>query len=295
VGVSIGIDIGGTKMLAGVVSRSGQVLASHQTPTRADAYMDDAEALVARALASARALGASVDGIGLGTTGLIDHARGRLRRSLGLGLADVPIRDRLEARFGLPAFVDNDIHAAALAELEFGVGRQHADFMLFNAGTGVSVGMVLGGRLHRGASNLAGEVGHTSLDGSGRACACGLPGCLEDSVVRARRGEDLEPVRFSHALEPSPGVEYGYLALTLVNLVNLLNPSAIVFAGGMYANRPDAVAWTADVLQREALEPAREAIAHVGMSAAGTEIGLIGAAALVLEGRRAHGPEVDRG
>lgn len=281
--VIVGIDIGGTKMLSGAVSEDGAPLSSHHMATRRDHYLEDATTLAKAAMADATALGQTVIGIGVGTTGLVDERRGVLRRSLQLDLRELPIRDHLERGTGLPVRVDNDIHAAALGEAYFGDGRDHADFLVMNAGTGVAVGMVLGGRLHRGAGNVAGEVGHNSVAVDGSPCACGLPGCLEFNVVRARAGAVTPPVRFTRHRVPPPGLAYGFLALGIINLVNLLNPSAVVLAGGMFVSNPVACAWVAETVRRESIAAAAEGLEHIGVTGAGPNLGLIGAAALALE------------
>jgi glucokinase len=284
VAVIVGVDIGGTKMLAGLVTIAGEPLVTHQTPTRVGSYMEDLTHLVSTMVQVAAERGERVAGIGVGTTGLVDHAGGRMRRSLTLGIRDFPIRSALEDAFGVPAFIDNDIHAAALGELMFGVGRKYRDFLLVNAGTGVAVGIVLAGRLHRGASNVAGEIGHSSVDGTGEICTCGLPGCLEATVVRARNGLPVPPLRFAAYPVPPPAPEYAYLALGVVNLVNLLNPAAVVLAGGMFTNHAAAVAWFSEAVRHASLNDACDGLDHIGVADAGSMIGLIGAAALVVEG-----------
>lgn len=280
----VGIDIGGTKMLGGLLTASGAALATETRPTLSGSYLADVERLAGAMVTEAERRGLSLAGIGVGTTGMVDHAAGVLRRSMGLGVRDLPIRAVLEATYGLPAFVDNDIHAAALGELMFGVGRRYRDFLLVNAGTGLAVGMVLGGRLHRGVTNVAGEVGHTSVVADGDTCGCGLPGCVEGMVVRARAGETVRPVALARFPVPAPDVAYAYLALATINLVNFLNPAAVVLAGGMFTRNPEGAAWVAEAVRRCALESAAEGLVHVGVSEAGPEAGLVGAAALVLEG-----------
>jgi glucokinase len=250
---------------------------------RRDRYVPELQALAAAMAAAAREQGLAVAGCGAGVTGLVDHAGGRLVRSMNLGLEDVPVAAALSAACGAPGWVDNDLHAAALGELRFGVGRRYADFVLFNAGTGIAAGLVFGGRLHRGASNVAGEMGHSSVEQHGPRCPCGLPGCLEDSIVRLRRGEEVPPVRLP-ASAPPPGPAYGYVALGVIHLVNLLNPPAVVLAGGMFTRQAGAVEWVADAVRAAALPVAVAGLREVCLAAAGASAGLVGAAALVWEG-----------
>jgi glucokinase len=135
----------------------------------------------------------------------------------------------------------------------------------------------------RGASNAAGEAGHTSVEQHGPACTCGLPGCLEDSILRVRRGEAVPEVRLPR-VPPPPTPAYGYLALGVIGLVNLLNPPAVVLAGGMFTRNPEAVAWLGDAVRAHALPVAAQALREIGVSASGASAGLVGAAALVWEG-----------
>jgi len=178
--------------------------------------------------------------------------------------------------------VDNDLHAAALGELRFGVGRRVRDFIVFNAGTGIAAGLVLNGRLIRGASNAAGEIGHTSVEQHGPTCACGLPGCLEDSILRLRRGEEVPEVRLPQ-VPPPPAPAYAYVALGIIQMVNMLNPAAVVLTGGMFTGRPGAAEWVRDAVRALVLPIAATGLREIDLSAAGPRAGLIGAATLVWE------------
>lgn len=259
---------------------------TREVETRRSSYLPDLTALVSALVGDAKSVNAPVLGIGVGTTGLVDYDTGRLRASLSLGLPEIPIRETLEAHFGLPVFVDNDVHAAAIGELRFGVGKRYDNFLVLNAGTGVAVGMVFNRRLHRGAANIAGEIGHTVIAPQEARCTCGLPGCLEDLMVRARNGEHTVQVPFSRTASAAPATAYYYLALALVNLVNLLNPEAVVLMGGMFDNSPEAVAWVVQAVRHEALGVATRSLLHLGLAASGRHAGLVGAAALVQEGLR---------
>ncbi|HWH72328.1 MAG TPA: ROK family protein, partial [Candidatus Sulfotelmatobacter sp.] len=253
--VAIGIDVGGTKMLAGLVADDGRILAQTKCPTVRERYMESLEALTEEMISAATAMSVSPIGIGVGTTGLVSHAEGRLVRSMNLNLTDMPIKARLEARFGLKTYADNDLHAATLAELIFGAGRAHKDFVVYNAGTGIAAGMVFGGHLHRGASNVSGEMCHSSVEQHYQPCNCGLPGCLEQIVLDLRKGGEAPPVNLPRAGAP-PEPAYGYLALGLIHLINLLNPPAVVLMGGMLTNNPEAVVWLEKAVRAYALPAA---------------------------------------
>lgn len=279
-------------MLAGLVTDAGRVLASRQVRTRPQQYLPDLLGLIGAMVEEAGLVGEAVSAVGVGTTGFVDRERGVLSASMTLGLSDVPIAAPVAAAHALPVFVDNDIHAAALGELRFGVGREHSDFLVLNAGTGLAVGLVFGGRLYRGAGNVAGEVGHTSVDQQAPACDCGLSGCLEDTVRRARDGADVRPVRLGGGV--APDTEVAYLALGVVNLVNLLNPSAVVLVGGRLTADATAVRWLVQAVRAAALPRAVASLTHIGVSQNGTRAGLLGAAALAYEGlERTEGAIVD--
>ncbi len=282
--VLVGIDIGGTKILGGVVSPQGTLITERRLPTRAATLLSDTCEAAGAMIAAARSRGLTPRGIGVGVKGCVDRDRGHLVGSLNLGVTDVPIRDRLAADFALPVAVDNDVHAATLGELTFGIGRQFCDFLLYNAGTGLAVGMVFNGRLYRGASNYAGESGHIGIDQSGIAiCACGMSGCVEWLKLEAGQGRVHLPIRLPKMDAPPPSPEYAYVALNLIHLVNLLNPPAVALAGGMFTNAPAAVDWVRDAVHRHVLPRSNDALRAMPLARGGSAAGVVGAAALLLE------------
>jgi glucokinase len=288
--VLIGIDVGGTKILGGIVTPDGAVLFRHQVATRRDHLMEDIGSVAETVTAEAARRGLAVAGIGVGMTGFIDRTEGTLVRSINMDLTDVPIGKNLRARTGLPVFVDNDVHAATLAEIRFGAGRRHQHFLVYNAGTGLATGIVFNGMLYRGASNAAGENGHISSDQSGQSiCACGTSGSIERLLLDTRAGKQTVPA-YLPRVEPPVSKEYGYLALNIVQLVNLLNPSAIVLAGGMFAGNPEATDWVKRAVYAHALPLAADALEEFALSRTAPFTGLIGAAVLVLEGQTLPGP-----
>ncbi|MFA6153454.1 ROK family protein [Mesorhizobium sp.] len=288
-GPLLGIDIGGTKILGGLVSREGEILFEHRVSTNRLSLLEDILSVAKVILAQAGATAAS---IGVGTTGFVDRSSGMLVRSLNMGINNIPIGRELAAATGLPVFVDNDVHAAAVGEIYFGVGRLHRDFLLYNAGTGLATGMVFNGRLHRGASNAAGENGHISSDQSGSTiCYCGQSGCTEKLLLEARAGGDTVPA-YLPRIEPPAKREYGYLALGLTQLVNLMNPAAIVLAGGMFTGDPAATDWVRRAVHAHALPTAISGLKDMGLSRTAPFTGLVGAAALTIEAELSSNTEV---
>ena len=278
--VLLGIDVGGTKILGGLVSRQGEVLFEHRVPTRRECLLED---LVGVAKILASQAGSRAHGIGVGMTGRIDRVNGVLVQSMNMRIRDLPIAQTLADETGLSIYVENDVHAATIGEIHFGVGRAYKDFLLFNGGTGLATGMVFNGRLHRGASNYAGENGHISSDQSGSTiCDCGLSGCTERMLIEVREGADTEAA-YLPRIEPPVSKAYGYLALSLIQLVNLLNPAAIALAGGMFTGDRTPTDWVRRAVRAHALPNALSGLQEIELSRSAPFTGLVGAAALTID------------
>jgi len=180
--VRVGVDIGGSKVAVLVVAADDSVLA-RRSVSAASAEPDEAIAQIASvirdAVDEAGATMADVVAIGLGVPGRVDRATGDVTFAVNLGWQHLPLGQRLEAALGIPCVVENDVRAAAV-----GLHREQAfsrvdDLIFLAIGTGISAGVILDGRLHRGVRGLAGEIGHVVLDPDGAPCACGLTGCFE--------------------------------------------------------------------------------------------------------------------
>jgi glucokinase len=175
----LGIDIGGTKLAAGVVSRAGQVLADVRRPTPRDM---DAEGLLAAVVDLAerarRHADVSVDAVGIGCGGPLLYPEGIVSPLHIPAWRGFPLRERLAAVLGLPARLDNDAKAFALGEARFGAGRGSHCLLGMVVSTGVGGGIVLNGRLLHGASGNAGHIGHVTVAADGPICPCGARGCL---------------------------------------------------------------------------------------------------------------------
>lgn len=251
---ALGVDVGGTKLLAVTVDAAGEVIDERKVkrPVGADGVV---ETIVELARDAAT--------VGLGIAGLVD-TDGRLRVAPNLAeIADFPFGERLRERLGRPVAVDNDATAAAWGELQAGAARGFRDAVVVSLGTGIGAGYVAGGRLQRGASGFAGEAGHMVVDPDGPACPCGRRGCWEryasgsglgqlgrsaalagrvPAVVRLAGG-DPEAVRGEHV---GDAAQHGdadalevldefarWVALGLANLVNIIDPGVVVIAGGL--------------------------------------------------------------
>ncbi|PYN48107.1 MAG: glucokinase [Candidatus Rokuibacteriota bacterium] len=179
----VGVDVGGTTTAAGVVTRDGDVLLDESAPTRGKAPakpLAAISALIRKVSDEAARRTRSIDAIGVGVPGPVDVARGRVGEPVSHvpELEGRPLADELTAEFGRPAFVDNDVNALALGEWMFGAGRGARSLVVLAAGTGFGAGVVLEGRLVRGAVGFGGELGHAPVRFDGPRCWCGGRGCL---------------------------------------------------------------------------------------------------------------------
>ncbi len=184
----VGVDIGGSKVAVLVVDPSDAVLARCSVPAASSAP-DEAIAQIAGVIRDAVAEAGStiedVAGIGLGVPGRVDTATGDVTFAVNLGWQHLPLGRRLEAALGVPCVVENDVRAAAVGLHREAAYRGVDDLLFLGIGTGISAGVVLDGRLHRGVRGLAGEIGHVILDPDGEPCACGLRGCFETIAAGA--------------------------------------------------------------------------------------------------------------
>jgi len=176
--LTIGVDVGGTKVLAGVVAPSGEVLGTARRETPADDVGKTLEFII-EVISELHAIHPAA-AVGIGAAGWIDETRSTVLFAPNLAWRDEPLRERIADEVGLPVVVENDGNAAAWAEFRYGSAKAVADSMaLFTVGTGIGGGLVLRGELWRGAHGMAAEMGHTRAVPGGRLCGCGRTGCLE--------------------------------------------------------------------------------------------------------------------
>ena len=308
-----GVDIGGTNLRAGMVPFAGGApVAVRSGPTRAG---EGAGSVVARTVEMVRAgmeaVGeGGVGGVGIGVPGPLDRARGVVVETPNLGWREVPLRDMVARRLGLPVAVDNDANCAAFGEWWLGAGRGAERLIGLTLGTGIGGGIVLGGEIYRGASDAAGEVGHMSVHFEGRRCACGSRGCVEayasgpaiaaraieglggasDSVLSDLVAEDPALVT-AEAVCRAAAAGDGHaariltetariLAVAVANLVHLFNPDAIVIGGGVAAAGDPLFEPLRAEVRRRAFRSAGDACRIVPAALPGTA-GIIGAAAVL--------------
>ncbi len=316
-GCVIGVDLGGTKLLAGAVDPALNVHHRATRSARADdhgAVLDTVVSAVAEVRDAIESASGSVGAVGIGIPALIDTERAIAVMSTHLPLAGVPFRDLVAERVGLPVFVDNDANAAMLAEWRFGAARGCSDAALLTIGTGIGGGLVLGGALQRGSQGAGAELGHMVVQADGPPCNGNCPnhGCLESvcsGTALAREARRLAAERPNSELGRAlaAGREISgplvtdlahdgdaaaiealavigrWLGVGVANLVNMLNPDVVVIGGGVIAAGELLLAPARAVVAERAMSPSKEHV-RIVPSRFGAESGMLGAATLALDG-----------
>lgn len=310
-GLTIGVDIGGTKVLGGVVDEDGKVLvtARRATPAEDAAKTRDVIIDVVRELAEGRA----IEAVGIGAAGWIDAARSRVLFAPNLAWRDEPLRDTVSAGTGLPVVVENDANVAAWAEFRYGAAEDADDSMvLFTVGTGIGGGIVLGGQIVRGAHGIAAELGHVQAVPNGHPCGCGRRGCVEqyasgNALVRfAQSGAKDDPGKAGILLAKAMGDVSGitgpmvtdaaregdpvavdafhqigtWLGVAMADMVQILDPQVIVVGGGVIEAGDLLLSPARDAFIENLPHRAKSPIADVRAAKMGNLAGIVGAADL---------------
>ncbi|MER8159233.1 ROK family glucokinase [Streptomyces sp. NPDC094472] len=312
-GLTIGVDIGGTKIAAGVVDEEGSILETSQvsTPQTPEGVVDaiaDAVRIVSE--------GHEIEAVGIGAAGYVDDKRATVLFAPNINWRHEALKDKVEQRVGLPVVVENDANAAAWGEYRFGAGVGHDDVVCITLGTGLGGGIIIGGKLHRGRFGVAAEFGHIRVVPDGLLCGCGSQGCWEQyasgrALVRYARqraaatpenatillglgdgtAEGIEGKHISDAARQGDPVAIDsfrelarWAGAGLADLASLFDPSAFIVGGGV-SDEGDLV-----------LEPIRKSFrrwlvgnqwrphAQVLAAQLGGKAGLVGAADLARQG-----------
>lgn len=311
---AIGVDLGGTKLLAGAVD---QGLGVHHRVQRSVTGLDPRGLLdvaVAAVTEVREAAGGDVEAVGFGIPSLIDRHTGIARVAINLPLADVAFADIMTERLGLPVFVDNDGNAAAIAEHRAGAAQGASEAIVMTIGTGIGGGLILRGEPYRGALGFAGELGHIVIDRNGPPCQGNCPnhGCVEtfasgtalarealrlaverpeSGLARAHaQGRELAGplvTELAHdgddAAREAIALIGSALGVAIGSLLNIFNPEVVVIGGGVIAAGELLLAPARAEVTRRILAPTRDSVRIVA-ARFGVEAGMIGAAALALDG-----------
>jgi glucokinase len=302
----LGLDIGGTKLAAGVVDDSGRVHSFLVTPS--EAARGPEEMLPRLFELGRRAVEESdlaIEAVGIGCGGPLDAAKGLLLSPPHLpGWRDVPVTALAEQVFGRPATLENDATAAAAAEHRYGAGVGVRNMIYLTLSTGVGGGIVVDGRLYRGAVGNGGELGHVTVDWHGRECrGCGRRGCLEayvsgTSIAERSREAGLpyataEEVAAAARAGDAPAVTVWdetveALACGLTSIVNLFEPELVVVGGGVARAGEQLLGPARAWVLEHAMGPAGGAVRIVA-AALGDQVGVVGAAAIVYDRAQSRG------
>ncbi len=264
---SIGIDLGGTKVLIALVEReTGEVVCSVKKKTKKDKgpknIIRKMVEGIAELLEESKTSLVDIESIGVGAAGQVDRENGILIAAPNLDCYDLNIKEKIQEYYNLPVYVGNDVEIAAIGELKFGAARGYNDIVCIFVGTGVGSSIVKEGKIIRGATGTAGEIGHMIVDLNGRPCACGAHGCLEAyasrSAIERRIEGALKKGRHSVILDymesgksiTSSMIQESiercdelviqcvdeaaeYLSGGIASVINFINPQLVVLGGGL--------------------------------------------------------------
>ena len=310
--LTIGVDVGGTKIAGGVVDEQGQIV----DQLRVESPAQDAEAIeeaIAGLVARLRTRH-EVTAVGVGAAGYIDSARSKVLFAPNIAWRDLDLRSEIAARVDLPVVVENDANAAAWGEFRFGAGEDVDDQVMVTVGTGVGGGLVLDGRLFRGAFGIAGELGHLRIEPGGRLCGCGNRGCWEQyasgtAMVRAARAEAAEGSMLARPLIDRAGSVEAidgplitqaahdgdtfaidqlatlgrWLGEGIASLAAVLDPAVVVLGGGVAAAGDLLLVPTRTAFERELTGRGHRPVLEIRLATLGNTAGVIGAADLARE------------
>ena len=312
----IGIDLGGTNVAIGIVNEKMELIKKGSVPTQADkpdAIVADMAALCRRLLEEEGIALEEVAYVGIATPGAVDHAKGEVICANNIPFRHYPLAAKLQAILPVPAvYVENDANAAALGEAKAGAAHGANNVIMITLGTGVGGGVIIDGKVYKGANGVAGELGHVVIEKHGRPCSCGRVGCWEayssaTGLINMTREKMAEcPDSYMHTWAEKEGKVSGrtafeamrtgdkaaaevvdmyisYLACGIGNMINIFQPEAIVIGGGISNEGENLLSLLRPILPSEyyggdIVEPPEICIATLGNDA-----GILGAAYLGLK------------
>ncbi len=311
----IGVDMGGTKIIASVVNTEGRLLGSAKIPTKADKGTEVVLARIAQCIQKAVDKSGvereSIQAVGIGAPGPLDPETGVVVFAPNLGWTDVPLKTELETRVRIPTFVDNDVNVGTLGEHTFGAGKGISNLVGIFVGTGIGGGIIMNGELFHGASKTAGEIGHIIVKAGGPRCGCGTKGCLEalasrtaitrqlqkaivkkgkKSVLSELTNGDLKLIRsgiLAKALRRNDKLTVKvfkkatkYLGIGIASIANFLNPEMIVLGGGVVEALDETFLTNIQKIAEDYALPTTLSGVQIVRAKLGDDAGILGAAAL---------------
>ncbi|MFC8793918.1 ROK family protein [Streptomyces cinereoruber] len=292
-----GIDIGGTKIAAGLVAPDGTLLARRTLPTPAQ---DGPVAVIATAVRAVRELGAPVAAVGVGSAGVVDPGTGRIAAATDAlpGWAGTELRQELEQALGVPVAIDNDVHAHALGEAWLGAAAGHRHVLLVAVGTGIGGSLLIDGQVHHGARSVAGHAGHVPVpSAAGATCTCGGTGHVEavgsgPALLAAYRRSgsasvaslaEVSALASAGDAEARAVLALGARALgeALGGIVNMTDPELLLVGGGVSGCGPEWWEPLREAFEAELLAPLKGVELRPGLL--GGDAAVLGAARLALE------------
>ena len=308
----LGIDLGGTNIVAGVVDGDYKIVAvakrKTNCPRPAEEIIDDMAAVALEAIEKAGLTPADIDAAGVGAPGSIDAVNGVVIYANNLGFYNVKMAEMLKTRTGIDFFLENDANAAAYGEFVAGAGKGTKDFVMITLGTGVGSGIIIDGKIQSGFNNAGGEVGHTIIQMNGEMCTCGRQGCWEayasatalirqtkqamikhnDSIMWDICEGDINKVNGITAFDAMRKGDFAgkevvdkyiyYIAVGLTNAVNIFQPQMVCIGGGISKEGETLINPINDYLKGESYARFIEEKVVVKPAMLGNDAGIIGAA-----------------
>ena len=308
----LGIDLGGTNIVAGVVDDNFKILATAKRktdcPRPADAILDDMAAVALEAIKSAGLKVEDIDAAGVGTPGAINPVDGIVCYANNLAFFDVPMAQMLKDRTGIDFYIENDANAAAYGEFVAGAGKGAKDFIMITLGTGVGGGIIVDGKIYSGANYAGGELGHTVISMDGEMCSCGRQGCWEayasatalirqtkqamikypDTVMWELCGKDINAVNGLTAFDAMrKGDKAGkivvdkyieYIAVGIANNINIFQPEIICIGGGISKEGDNLIEPIKKYVEGDNYARSMKKKAEIKVAELGNDAGIIGAA-----------------
>lgn len=312
----IGIDVGGTNVKIALVDDNGKIIYSNSVPTYAkmgyEYTVNNIKQAIKDLMKETNTTPSDIEGIGFDFPGQVDCKTGVVKLAPNIpGWVNVPIAQMIEDEFHIPTRIDNDVRCAALGELKFGAGRGCENFICITVGTGIGSGIVINGKVVRGATNAAGELGHIKLQmNGGPICGCGDTGCLEAFAsgpaivamaqeyikggkstkfreMAAVEGGEITPYMVAKAAEEGDPVAKRifeivgeYIGIGLTSAINLLNPERVIIGGGVAESGELLLGPIRKTIKERAMVVAGNAV-EIVPAQLGNSAGVIGASMLI--------------